>query len=229
VSVLIFDAGPIISLATSGLLWTLDELKKRFDGQFIIPTGVKRELVDRPLGTVRFKFEALQVQRLIERGVLNVVDDPQVIRLADKLLGDANRIFSAHAHHIQIVQRGEMETLAAASIYKADGIVVDERITRTLLENPNSIKELMEHRLHMQLSQDEHALRAFSEQAGKVAVFRSIELLTMAFEKGILDKYVAQVPHARRELLESVLWAVKLNGCSISDDEINEIVRLEKV
>ncbi len=227
--VLVFDAGPIISLATSNLLFTLDELKRRFDGQFVIPGGVKRELVDKPLGTMRFKFEALQVQRLIERGVLNVTDDPEVIRLANQLQNDANKIFRAHGQSIQIVQRGEMETLAIAIRYGAEGVVVDERITRTLIEDPMKLKDLMERRLHVQISQDDGALRRFAEQVRHIVVLRSIELVTLAFERGILDKYVAQVPHARRELLESVLWSLKLNGCSVSEEEINEIVRLERV
>ena len=58
---LIFDAGPIISLATNNLLWILEPLKNKFDGKFYLTDAVKRELVDRPLETKKFKFEAIQV------------------------------------------------------------------------------------------------------------------------------------------------------------------------
>lgn len=226
---LVFDAGPIISLATSNLLFVLEELKKRFDGQFIITKGVERELIDRPLQMMRFKFEALQVQRLVERGVLTVIDDPQVVRMSDRLLDEANRVFRAHGERIKIVQRGEMEVLAAAIVFGADGVVIDERITRELIENAASLRELMERRLHMQLQEDKAALGRFSDRIRSLRVFRSIELVTIAFERGLLEKYVVKLPHALRELLESILWALKLNGASINDEEINEIIRMEKI
>jgi hypothetical protein len=35
------------------------------------------------------------------------------------------------------------------------------------------------------------------------------------------------VPNPNRELLESVLWGVKLNGCAISEQEISELIKLE--
>jgi hypothetical protein len=225
----IFDSGPIISLTTSNLLWILEELKKNLQGSFSMPLGVKRELIDRPLETRRFKFEALQVQSLIERGVINVITDSAVQQKAQQLSNLANSILSAHGQNIKIVQIGEMETLAAALLFKADAIVIDERITRTLLENPKGLQLLMEKRLHMQLKLNERALSEFEEQTRHITIIRSIELVTIAYEHGLLDKFVVKLPNARRELLESILWSVKLNGCSVTDDEIDTIVRAEKL
>jgi len=56
-------------------------------------------------------------------------------------------------------------------------------------------------------------------------VIRSIELVTIAYELGILNRYMSIeeesfVRNVRDELLEGVLWGVKLNGCSVSEDEI---------
>ncbi len=226
---LIFDSGPIISLSTSNLLWLLEVLKKKFNGSFAMTEGVKRELVDRPLETLRFKFEALQVQSLIEKRVLDVIKDEAVKKKAHELLTLANSILSAHGQNIKIVQTGEMETLAAALLYKAETIVIDERITRTLLENPKGLQLLMEKRLHMQLKLNERALSEFETQTRQVVVIRSIELVTIAYELGMLDNLVVGIPNARRELIESILWSVKLNGCSVTEDEINTIVRAEKL
>lgn len=226
---LIFDSGPIISLSTSNLLWLLEILKKKFNGSFAMTEGVKRELVDRPLETLRFKFEALQVQSLIEKKVLDVIKDEAVTKKAHELLTLANSILSAHGQNIKIVQVGEMETLAAALLYKAEAMVIDERITRTLLENPKGLQFLMEKRLHMQLKLNERALSDFEVQTRQVAVIRSIELVTIAYELGMLDNLVVGIPNARRELIESILWSVKLNGCSVTEDEINTIVRAEKL
>lgn len=226
---LIFDSGPIISLSTSNLLWLIEELKKKFNGTFVMTIGVKRELVDRPLETLRFKFEALQVQSLIDKNIISVIKDEAVIKKAQELLNLANSILSAHGQNIKIVQIGEMETLAAAILYKAEAIVVDERITRTLLENPQGLQLLMEKRLHMQLKTNEQALHQFEEATRHTTVLRSIELVTIAYELGLLDKFVVNIPNARRELLESTLWGVKLNGCSVTDDEIGTIVKIEKL
>jgi len=226
---MIFDSGPIISLTTTNLLLILEELKKKFNGSFAMTMGVKRELVDRPLETLRFKFEALQVQSLIEKGVLNVINEEAVVKKAQELLNLANSILSGHGQNNKIVQIGEMETLAAALLYKADAIVIDERITRTLLENPKGLHLLMEKRLHMQLKSNEQALQQFEEATRHIIVLRSIELVTIAYELGLLDKFVVGIPNARRELLESTLWGVKLNGCSVTEDEIATIVKTEKV
>jgi hypothetical protein len=65
---LVFDSGPIISLSTNNLLWILPKIKEKFDGEFLITPAVKRECVTRPLETKKFKFEALQVLRQIEKG-----------------------------------------------------------------------------------------------------------------------------------------------------------------
>jgi len=225
----LFDAGPIISLTTTNLLWILEELKKKSHANFSMTIGVKQELIDRPLETRRFKFEALQVQSLVERDIISVIKDDVVKAKANQLLNLANSILSAHGQNIKIVQVGEMETLAAALLYKADAIVIDERITRTLLENPKGLQQLMEKRLHMQLKLNEFALREFEEATSHVTIIRSFELVTIAYEMGLLDKFIVKMPNARRELLESILWGVKLNGCSVTDDEIDTIVKAEKL
>ncbi len=226
---LVFDSGPIISLTTNNLLHLLPELKKKYNGAFVIPGGVKRELVDKPLTTQRFKFEALQVQSLIENNTLTVIDDAAIQKTAQGLLELANSILSGHGQPIAIVQRGEMETIAIALVYQADALVVDERITRTLIENPEGLQHLMERRLHMKLALNREALKEFQEATRHLPVLRSIELVTIAFELGLLEKYVVNIPHAKRELLESILWGVKLNGCSVTEDEINTIVKSEKL
>ncbi len=224
---IIFDTGPIISLTTTNLLGILEEFKKK--ANLAITIGVKRELVDRPLETKRFKFEALQVQSLIDRGILTVLKDEAITKKSQELSNLANSILSAHGQNIKIVQIGEMETIAAALLYKADTIAVDERITRTLLENPHGLHLLMEKRLHMQLKHDQKLLRDWEEATRHINVIRSIELVTIAYEQGLLDKFIVDIPNARRELLESILWSVKLNGCSVTEDEMDVIVKSEKV
>jgi predicted nucleic acid-binding protein len=223
---LVFDTGPIISLTTNNLLWLLEPLKKRFRGDFIITASVKRELVDRPIATKKFKFEALQVQSLIEQGIITLTGGEELRRRANMLLELGNSIFHARGQPMSIVQFGEMEALAAASLLRAECMVIDERITHTLLEEPEKLRQLCEHRLHTPLEIDERALRGFRKLSGDIRLIRSAELVAVAYERGLLDRFLVNVPHVRRELLDSILWGVKLHGCAISEAEIDELLRL---
>ena len=55
---IVFDTGPIISLTLNNLLWIIEPLHDRFGGEFYITKAVYKELIDRPLSTKKYKFEA---------------------------------------------------------------------------------------------------------------------------------------------------------------------------
>lgn len=225
---LVFDAGPVISLTTNSLLWILSPLRQKFGGDFLIPQAVKKELVDRPFGTKKFKFEAIQVEREIEARTLKIIKD-DAVRVEGKRLCDiANSIFEANGHFLNIVQSGEMESCAATTMFEADAFVTDERITRLLVENPDGLKALLEKRLHARIKMNDGALGEFQQRTRHIRIVRSVELVSMAYELGLLDKFVVELPRAREELLEGVLWGVKLNGCAVSESEIKQIISVER-
>lgn len=224
---IMFDTGPIISLSTNNLLFLIPELKKMHGDDFVIAESVKQELVDKPMHGKKFKFEALQVQRLIQDGVFTVVKNPEIYARAKKMLDLANRVFTVRRQPMKILQMGEVETIAAAIERKADAIVTDERITRTLIENPRDLEQLYERRLHEDVKVNEAALKEFSEMVKGIKVIRSVELVTVAFEKGLLNKYVVDIPQPRKQLLDSLLWAVKLHGAAVSTAEIKALVKAE--
>lgn len=224
---MILDSGPIISLATNNLLWILDPLKRKFNGRFYITKAVKREVVDRPLETKKFKFEAIQVEKIIERGVLEIVDNDFIMNKTPRYLTVANEIFKAYDNYMKIVHFAEMSVLAAAINLHADAVVLDEKTTRFLIENPKVIIEILKKTLHTSIGVNENNLKRFKEITRDIKTIRSIELVTIAYELGILDDYIIRTPDARRKLLESVLWGVKLNGCAVSKDEIEQILQIE--
>ncbi|MBI2657899.1 hypothetical protein HYX08_04365 [Candidatus Woesearchaeota archaeon] len=225
---LIFDAGPIISLATNNLLWILEPLKNKFNGKFYITGAVRKEIVDRPLETKKFKFEAIQVEKLVESGVLEIIDNPYIAENTPKLLNTANQIFRAYGdYYMRIVHFAEMSVIAAAVNINADAIAIDEKTTRFLIENPRRVLEILRKTLHSPVSINENNLKAFNNSARGIKAIRSVELVTVAYELGFLDRYLTNIPNARENLLESVLWGVKLNGCAVSKDEIEQIMRIE--
>jgi len=114
----------------NNLLWLLEPLHREYRGTFYIPMAVKRELIDKPLQTKRFKFEALQIIPYISNGTLQVIENDTILSKAHQLIDLANRIYKAKGNYIQIIQIGEMEALAAAMYFEANAVVIDERITR---------------------------------------------------------------------------------------------------
>ncbi len=224
---LVFDAGPIISLATNNLLSVLEPLKKKFNGNFFITESVKKELVDRPFEIKKFKFEAIQVEKMVENGILEIIDTDFMRQETPKIFGTANSIFRAFNHNMQIVHFAEMSVIAAALEMKSNAIVIDEKTTRLLIENPRILLEIMRKTLHTSITINENNLKEFRNKASNIKAIRSVDLITIAYEQGILDNFITKIPDARKNLLESVLWGVKLNGCAVSKDEIDQILRIE--
>jgi hypothetical protein len=224
---IVFDAGPVISLTTNNLLWLLDDMKERFNGDFYIPEAVKGELIDRPLASKKFKFEALQVGFRIRKGVLTVMETPQIKALAQELLDLANQAFKIKGNWIKIVHYAEMEAIATAIILNSSAVVIDERTTKLLLEDTHALARMLEQNLGSKVYVDQRNLNKVKDWTKNIKILRSVELVLVAYEKGMLDKYLMEGPESRRILVESLLWGVKIHGCAISRREIDQLVFLE--
>jgi len=223
---IVFDTGPIISLTTNNLLWILKPLKEKFGGEFYITKKVKQELIDTPLRIRRFELEAMQVWQAINNGTLKIVDHPEIHRLERKMLELANKSFKAKGNWMKIVHEAEMEAIAAAIFLGASAVVVDERTTRVLIENSPKLTEIFERKLHTDVVFDKKNIKEFKKIFNDVKIIRSVELVTVAYKYGLLKDYVLinVVDHPDERLLNAALWALKIRGCSISKEEIHQIV-----
>jgi len=224
---LVFDTGPVISLATNNLLWILKPLREQFGGRFYIPKSVEKELITRPLETKRFKFEALQVLKSVRDRTIEIIYDRNVAKRAVQLLELANTCFKARGSWIRIVHYAEIEALAMAVLMKADAMVVDERTTRLLVEDTQRLVRILGKKLHTKILINKKNLRQFKKEAGGIRIMRSVELVTIAYELGLLKDYLFDMPDAKRTLLDSILWGVKLHGCAVSNMEIEKILAFE--
>ena len=215
---LIFDSSSIISLSLNNLLDVLRLLKKQFDGRFLITPDVKREVVDTPLRIRRFELEALMISKLIKDGVLGVFENPELNHETEKFYNNANSIYSADGENMRIVHSGEASCLALSSLLKNDTVIVmDERTTRMLCESPENLKRLMESKLHTVVRMDSSKAQLFSN----FKVIRSSELAYVALKKKLL-----QLPATDEQILNALLFALRLKGCAISRQEIEEIKRM---
>ena len=231
---MVFDAGPVISLAMNNLLWVLARLKQQFGGELYITDKVKEELIDRPLHTKRFKFEALQILKLVSEGTIGIRDTVGLSKSVSRLLGLANNSFKARKKYIRIVHDGEISSLSCALALRASCVVIDERTTRRLVEEPYSIAELLKERLHTEIAVNRNNLDELNSELSGLRVLRSTELITVAYELGLFDSYatctaarIARAEEIKKELLDSLLWGLKLNGCAITKEELNRLLRLE--
>jgi predicted nucleic acid-binding protein len=222
-----FDAGPVISLSTNNLLWLLPELKKGFGGKFYISARVKSELIDVPYRSKKFKFEALQVMKSVEEKTFEIVPVEVTSELTRELLFLANNSFFARDSPMRLVHEGEIDSIAGAVLMKSEAVVIDERTTRLMVEDWRALKDLLQSKLHTKIRVDAGNLNRFIEKIKGVKIIRSAELVVLAYEKGMLNSYLPKVKDAEKELIDGVLWGIKLNGCSISREEIEKIVRIE--
>jgi predicted nucleic acid-binding protein len=223
--IIVFDTGPIINLAINNLLWLLEALKKSSNVDFYISPKVYEELINKPLNTKKYKLEAFQVLPYINKGIVKVYKHPKIKQIAEELEFYANNTFKIRDKNVKIVHAGEIEALATTLFLEADAIGIDERTTRHLIEKPEKIAQHMEHKIHAEVKIDWKNLNTIKKKVKDVRVIRSAELVTIGFEKGLFKRYGEK---NRFAILEGALWAVKLNGCSMKEQEIKQIIKMEK-
>lgn len=219
---LIFDAGPFISLSMSGLIYVLERLKKEFNGEFIITPEVKKEVIDRPLNNKRYELGGLRILDLFERGIIknsnDFIKNNILEKETEKILNIANSSLKSD-RAITLIQRGEASCLAFAKLCNCENaIVIDERTTRMLSENPENLKKMMESKLHTKLTININNLKEFK----KLKFIRSPELLYIAYQKNLLNL------KKEKNTLDAILYSVKYSGAAISPKEIEEIKKIAK-
>ncbi len=215
----ICDSSSLISLSMNCMTPILADLSESTD--FIITKSVYDEVVTTPRHMEQHKLAALKFLALVQSGIITVEEADR--DTADDILSLSNSIFYARQKPLQIIQRGEAEALALACKGKC-ALLMDERTLRFLIEGPNDLKELLQHRMHKGVMMDRGKAAEFKKYSS-IPVIRSSEVVAIAYEKGILQKYFFG---EKKELLEACLWGLKLKGCSLAVEDIQEYLRMVK-
>lgn len=226
---LVFDTGPIISLITNNLMDVLAELKKKFKGEFIISEQVKWELIDRSLQTKKYKLEGMMISKYINENMLKPYSNFEVREKTNEILDLANSSFLIRGRPLILLHRPEVESVALAQYLKADACVVDERTMRLIVEDPLSLQKIFEKKLHTKVEVNYKKLKLLKSKLD-VNIIRSSELMVVAYELGLMNQYLDGPlikGNAKGELLEGLLWGLKLRGCSISEGEIYELMNMK--
>ncbi len=219
---LIFDAGPLINFSMNGLLDLFEELHREFKGEFLITKEVKEEIIDTPLKIPRFELEAIRLNELFKKKIIKHADisEKEVNKLREireNLMQTANNTFFTKGRSLHLIDKGESASLALCLIMKEKSkkevpLVIDERTTRMLCENPENLRKLFEKKLHTQIKANRENYRKF--QGFKV--IRSTELAYISYKKGLINL-------KEPKILEAMLYGLKFRGCSISDKEVEEL------
>lgn len=207
----------------NGLLDILKELKKKFNGKFIVTHQVKYEIVDRPIQIDKFELGALKIKKLIDDKILEL---PEAIKISKEeldektreILKEVNHMFLTRNEFMHLIDDGEASCLALSVILNNQEIkniiVIDERTTRIIVEKPENLHKLLEQKFNTKIDFIQKNLPFLS----KIKIIRSPELMYVAWRKGLIDI-------KNSKLLEALLYATKFNGASISREEIDEIKR----
>lgn len=221
--VIIFDAGALISFGMNGIVHIIRDLKKIFKGKFIITKKVKEEIIDRPITIKRFELEALRLKELLDDGILEMpeslgIKEIDINKKAQNYLDVVNSTFVAPNKSVHLIELGEASCLALSNILSEKGIsnviAIDERTTRSFIEQPDNLKSFLQSKLHIKITPKTQNYTYFQ----KIKMIRSAELIYVAYKKGLIKKDFM--------MLDALLYAVKFKGCAISDEEIKQIEKL---
>ena len=210
------DSSSLISLGDNCILRVLESTGNKF----VIPKRVKMEVFDTPLASRRFKLRAIQIDHFIKKGAIEVIDDPFISDYASRIANLANSLLKYHGNGVKIIHSGEAEVMGCVKFLHGNTMVLDERTTRHLVEDPEQLKNYMEARTGLRLEMDEQIKKQLAKELAGINIIRSAEVFAYAYEKKLLPQY------EMKEALEGGLYALKFSGCSITDEEIREYLEL---
>lgn len=207
------DSSALISLSMNCMSSVLRDLGV----EVVIPPGVYAEVVSKPIGSRRFALGSMRVNKLLGDKVISVRKPD--LDLTGRILEGFNSSYMISKRPLRILHQGEAEALSLTRSRDVEALLVDERTTRLLIEDPEQLRRLLSRQNNQDVSLD---VRRVDETRGlipDVVVLRSAEVAAVAYERGVLSKYLSE---GEGNLLEAVLCALKFSGCSITWSEIED-------
>jgi hypothetical protein len=218
----VIDSGTMITFSSTCLMNVFVRFARENRLELIVSHDVSEESVWRPLSNKRFALNAARIKHLFNESIVRVISATHEVKQLEKeILSLANNCFFSKGKPIQILQRGEAEALALAKIHNAKALFVDERTVRSLIENPSRLKQVLEKRQHKVVKADEKCIADFRKMFSDLKIFRSVDIIALAFEQGSFD---GELDKGQLEL-EAALYATKFAGCAVSEKEIQDYLK----
>jgi hypothetical protein len=216
---IICDASSLIALADACVLDSLTLLKQHMHGDFLYPKKVRFESIEHPLDMKEHSLRALRLMDFEKSSVLRSVDI-DVNAQMNEVINVSNNIFTVSGKPIKLVDPGEASQVALANVLGVKNLLIDERTTRTLIEAPFKLKQHLEREFKRKVNVNERLLDQFADSTKNLKIIRSSELIVLAYQYGYFDVY----GQYKNKALQSALYTLKFAGCSISFEEIEELM-----
>src|SRR3989344_4996405 len=191
---LVFDTSAIISIATNNLLDILEQLKKRFKGDFLISEAVRKEILDNPLNSKKYKLEAIMISNLIENNIFKIYSNINTESKTVRLLELCNNLFIVNGKAMKILDKAEVEALVLAQLLQGT-YIVDERSIRLVVEDYKKLALLLERKLDSKIKVERlynSMLEAYKD-AG-VKPFRNLIRRKIEQQKNDVVKFIKNNP-----------------------------------
>jgi len=215
----VIDTGTMITLSGTCLMNVFRGFVKANNIELLVSSTVAEESVWRPITNKRFALNAARIKyAMTEKTVQVIPSNQEISNMEQKILNIANNCFLVQGSPMKIIQAGEAEALALAKIFGAKALFIDERTTRSLIENPLRLKQALERRQDQEITMNEANINTIKNMFPKLLMFRSVDIIATAYEQGLFNHELA---HGKLEL-EAALYAAKFNGCAVSENEIME-------
>jgi predicted nucleic acid-binding protein len=190
---------------------------------FVITPVVREEIVNRPLTIKKYAFSASRLQKSITEGSLKLVESLTLHEQTKRILEIANNLVYIGNKPIELIQDGEAECLAIFASASAKALLVDEKTTRMLIENPSRLVDNLQSEYRDKPRLDEAKLAQFAALTHGIICMRSSELLAIAFEKGFFDEYKDR----KQEAFKAAIYSLREAGCGLTANEIAEYEGME--
>ncbi len=215
---LVFDSSALISIGSNGLWDIFEEFRKRNPKiSFYITQGVYNETIKIKEKVVRFGWLSIQMEYLVKNKIFEIISAKN-LKESQSLAEKANNIFYTKHGKLEILQEGELESVVFAKNNNAI-LVIDEIVTRWLVEEPKRLHALMEQRYREKVLFNSKILSDIEKDLGDLPVVRSVDFVAFAIKKGYFKKYEGL--HYVRHLL----YAIKHAGCATTYEEIDKFVK----
>ena len=220
---IVIDSGTMITFSSTCLMNVFKAFVRHNNLELIVSSEVSAESVWTPITNKRFALNAARIKHLFNNSVLTIISPTKQIRdLEANILNLANNVFSTSRGPLKILQRGEAEALALANLNGAKAMFVDERTTRSLIESPFRLKQVLEKRQNQKITMNKKNIEQFQALFKNLKMFRSVDIIALAYEQKLFEHELDQ----GKIELEAALFATKFAGCAVSEKEIIQYLKL---
>ena len=213
----IFDSGALISIGNVGLINVFEEFKQRNpDVNLYMTEAVHNETIDIQEKVIRFGWIGIQYEYLIKKGIFTLIAKDKMPK--NGTLEDlCNTLFYTRYGKLELLQRGELESVVFAQKNNCV-LVIDEIVTRWLIEAPLKLHKLMESRYKEKVMYDKSKLDQANAILKTVPVIRSVDFIGFAIKQGYFKKY------GTLNFKKPLLYSLKYGGCATTYEEIDSYI-----